>query len=155
MYYEALRAHKAKYAGFALDVIRTHDSHGDEVIRYGYYPREAAVQSRKRSASMVQDSQPGSSIARAAGVGSGDAGEGGPSKMPRRSGARKMSRSELICCDASSTDKETYVDTEDEMDVDTEMETETEREEAVVVESDIETETQTETEDDDDDDLYN
>ncbi|KAF7511943.1 hypothetical protein GJ744_003176 [Endocarpon pusillum] len=161
MYSEALRALRTKYARFALDVIRTHDSHGDEVIRYGYYPREAAVQSRKRSASMVQDSQPGSSVAGAAGVGhggdsGGGAGEGGPSKMPRRSGARKMSRSEMICCDANATDKETFEETEDEMEVDTEMETETETErEVVVVSSDTETETEAQAQTDDDDDLYN
>ena len=130
-------------------MIRTHDSYGDEVIRYGYYPREAAVQSRKRSASMIQDSRQGASavVAGAAGVGGVGAGEGGPSKMPRRTGPRKMSRSELICCDVSSTDKETFVDTEDEGD--TETETEKEKNEVVLVESD------TETEDNDEDDLYN
>lgn len=148
MYSEALGALRTKYAGCALDVIRTHDSHGDEVIRYGYYPREAAVQSRKRSASMVQDSQPGSSVAGAAG---GEAGVGGPSKMPRRGGARKMSRSELICCDANLADKETFEETEDEMEVDTEVDTETETGTGRAVLLLEETETET----DDDDELYN
>ncbi len=138
-------------------MIRTLDSYGDEVIRYGYYPRLAAIQSRKRSASMIQDSRQGSSIfaaaAGAAGAGGADAEEGGPSKMPRRSGPRKMSRSELICCDASSTDKETFVQSGDE--AGTETETETEKEQAVLVESGSETETEGNDEDEDEDDVYN
>ena len=85
------------YQGFALDAIRTHDSYGDEVVRYGYYPRLAAIQSRKRSASVVQDSQE---------VGAG-AGEG-PNKMPR---TRKMSRSEMVCFDETSSEMQTETET--------------------------------------------
>lgn len=148
LYSQAVLSLECKYAGFALDVIRAHDSYGEEVIRYGYYPREAAIQSCKRSASLGQGSRQGSAavVAGAAGVGGADAGQGRASKMPRRTGPRKMSRSELICCDANLTDKETFVETEDEME--TETETEKGKDEAVVV---VETETETE----DDDDLYN
>ncbi len=154
MYSQAVFSLESRFAGFALDVIRTHNSYGEEVIRYGYYPREAAVQSRKRSASMVQDSPQGSSVL-AAGVGGTDAEEGGPSKMPRRSGPRKMSRSELICCDASSTDKENFVQTEDETETETETEKGKGKQPLVVVESETEAETEVNDVDEDEDDLYN
>jgi hypothetical protein len=108
-------SHERAYHGFALDAIQTYDSFGDEVIRYGYYPRLAAVRSRKRkrSASVaVEDSQ---DAFVAAGVGVG--GEGGPSKFPR---PRKMSRSEMVCLDetsASETQSDVVMESEDEDDM--------------------------------------
>jgi hypothetical protein len=91
-----LKPIEQSYAGFALNAIRTHDSRGQVVIRYGYYPRLAALQSRKRSASAVEDSQD----AGGGGEGEGE-GEGSSSKVPR---LRKMSRSELVCFDETSSE---------------------------------------------------
>jgi hypothetical protein len=100
MHRDAVQSLEAAFEGFALDIIRTHDSCGEEVIRYGYYPRLAAIQSRKRSASVVVDSQ--------------DGGAGGrSSKTPR---LRKMSRSQMVCFDetSSETQTETVLESENE-----------------------------------------
>jgi hypothetical protein len=78
------------YDGFALDAIRTHDSFGEEVIRYGYYPRLAAIQSRKRSASVLHGSE--------------DDTGAGANKMLR---TRKMSRSEMVRFDETSSETQT------------------------------------------------
>ncbi len=102
---------EATFKVFALDAIRTHDSFGEEVIRYGYYPRLAAIQSRrKRSASVVEGSQDAGAAA-GAGVGEG----GGRNKMARTT--RKMSRSEMVCFDetaSSETRSEEAVEAEDD-----------------------------------------
>jgi hypothetical protein len=97
-YDEAVKSLELEYKGFALDIIRTQDSFGNEVVRYGYYPRLASVQNRKRSASVFQDEED---------AGAGAGGEG-PSKMPR---TRKMSRSEMVCLDETSSEMQT--ETED------------------------------------------
>ncbi len=105
---EALKLIEPSLPGLALDAIRILDSRGEQVIRYGYYPRLAAHQSRKRSASAVEPSQDA-----AAGVAEGGS-HGSSSKVPR---LRKMSRSEMVCFDetSSETQPETVLDSEEEL----------------------------------------
>lgn len=108
---EALKSIELSFADFALDAIRTHDSCGEQVIRYGYYPNLAARQSRKRSASAVEYSQ--DAVAGDAAAASGVGGQGSSSKVPR---LRKMSRSEVVCFDetSSETQPETALDSDEE-----------------------------------------
>jgi hypothetical protein len=103
-------SHERAYHGFALDAIQTHDSFGDEVIRYGYYPRLAAIRSRKRkrSASVAVEDSQDAFVAAGAGV---------RGKFPR---PRKMSRSEMVCLDetsASETQSDVVMESEDEDDM--------------------------------------
>lgn len=109
---DAVTSLEQTYRGFALDAIRTHNSFGDEIIRYGYYPRLAAIQSRKRSASVAgmgqgsQQAAPAAAGAGAGGIAGGlEAGKGRPNTLPRPT--RRMSTSELVCFDESSSEVQT------------------------------------------------
>jgi hypothetical protein len=116
--------------GVSLDAIRTLDPFGSEVVRYGYYPRLAAVQNRrKRPASVVMGSDDlGNPV-------SGNGEEGPNNKTARTTTTttttaatkatprRKMSRSDIVCFDETSSethadaDVETAVESTDEDDL--------------------------------------
>ena len=108
---DAVTSLEQTYNGFALDAIHTDDSFGSDVVRYGYYPRLAAVQSRKRSAPVAgfvdQETRiQGAGAGAGAGADVGACGEAGLDKLPGRT-TRKMSMSKLVCFDESSSDAQT------------------------------------------------
>lgn len=96
---DAVMSIERTYNGFALDSIHTEDAFGSDVVRYGYYPRLAAIQSRKRSAAVAGVVEQGARRQHAGG-------EAGLEKLSART-MRKMSRSELVCFDESSSDAHT------------------------------------------------
>lgn len=88
----AANAAFATYKDYELDAIRTYDSTGNAVTRYGWYPLLVPRPSRKRSASVaLEDSQDDD-----------DAGAGDEGRLHKRPHARKMSTSELVCFDLTS-----------------------------------------------------